>query len=210
MDRGTLRAIAAAICLTLPAAIPAQEDEEAERLAQILVDMDALVIGTEVSMRCALYDDTLDYLTPLESAGATFRLQEMEALLAPEIPDLDARMVQMLIEAHEVPCGHPGLVPFLEYNRDIAREIVSTALLAWRDISLERCNFFADEDFMAAVDRAEARAEDFEPPANAPRAAMIAENAARWVAIFESNCPNLGFDPTTTLPGHIALALPMG
>lgn len=181
---------------------------EQEVVAQLLVDLDALVIGLNATLRCALFDDSLDYLTPIEAVAVDYRARQIEAILAPVVSDLPDRLAQMRAEATAVPCGHEGLAPFLAFNADVARDLADISLLAWADITIEGCSYFADEEFVEAVTRAQAAGTALEPRGDAARLAYLEENATRWGDIFRANCYNVSFDPVLTLPGQIALALP--
>lgn len=209
MTMRRLRALSLiALASALPsAALPQTADDEIE---QMLTDLDAMVIGTQVTTRCALYDSSLVYLTPLEAVAVEIRRRETETALAGALEGLAERLSVMRDEANAIECGSPGLEPFLDFNRQIARDVTAIALIAWQSIDIGQCAYFADEAFMAAVDRAKAMAPNADPGADPGRAAYLNETAQAWVNLFGENCFNLGFEPTQTLPGLIALALPIG
>lgn len=191
-----------------------QEAEEGEAepdtaaYEQALVDMDALVVGTEVTTRCALYDWSVEYLTPLEQVGARLRLAEMIAAGTAAIPDLPDQLAQMHAEAAQISCGVPELAPYLDFSRQIARDVIDVALVAWRTIDIRQCNYFADDDFLEASERARAVAADAVLEGEDNRITYIENAGAAWAQTFAANCGNLRFDPVETLPGQIALALP--
>ncbi|WP_127142687.1 hypothetical protein [Pelagibacterium montanilacus] len=208
---------AAALSLILALLIPfhagAQEQEAAPAQAdanqQALVDLDALVVASQVSTRCALFDSSVTYLEPIEVTAIEYRIEQLSDSLRPTVQDLADRMSTMRGDAAAIACGHEGLVPFLDFGRQVAGDMIDTALLAWQSIEVEECSYFADSDFMSAVQRAEFAASALELSGPAARTAFIRNGAAQWTAIFASNCQNLSFDPTRTLPGLIALALPL-
>ncbi|WMT88516.1 hypothetical protein NO932_07865 [Pelagibacterium sp. 26DY04] len=175
---------------------------------QMLIDIDALIVGTEVTTRCALFDSSLQYLTPLEQVGATLRLQEIVVAASSLVEDMPDRVARMHADAAEIECGNSDLVPYMDFSRQIARDMIDIALVAWRSIDIDRCNYFADDGFMVAVDRARAAAEQATIEGEANRVAYIEHGAAMWVEIFNDNCRNLQFEPVETVPGQIALALP--
>lgn len=197
-------------CLATGFPVVAQEAEVAADgdVEQILVDLDALILGTSATLRCALYNSDLAYLSPLEAAGAEIRIRQIEASLAPVVENLADRAAEMRAEASAVPCGNAGLLPFLEFSRQAGRDVVDIGVSAWATIRFEVCSYFADDDFISAVERARIAAAELTVSGDAERVAYIAENASRWTTVFAENCYNLAFDPTQTLPGQIALALP--
>jgi hypothetical protein len=174
----------------------------------MLTDIDALVVGTEVTTRCVVFDTTLDYLTPIEQVGARLRLDELVAVGTPRIEDMADRLAGMRAEAAAIECGNDGLIPYMDFSRQIARDMIDIALVAWRSIDIERCNNFADDDFLVAADRARSVAETATIEGEANRVVYIEQRAASWVEIFANNCANLQFQPAETVPGQIALALP--
>lgn len=206
----TLRAIPAALLSVMMAIAPlsAQAQTEEDATEQMLAQLDAMIIGPQVTTRCAFYDDTIDYLSPLESVAVDIRRRETEMALSPIVNDLADRVSTMISEANAIQCGEPGLVPFLDFNRQIAGDVTDIAIVAWQDIAIEQCAYFADEDFMAAVGRAKAAQANVDAATAPDRAAYITSRAQAWVSVFAENCGNLGFQPAQTLPGLIALALP--
>lgn len=207
MMRGGFGMMAILAC-SLALASPAHAQTGEEEIEQLLVDADALIIGISATTRCALFDFTLSYLSPLEATGAEIRLKQIEGLLGSAVEGLPDQLAEMRAEANGVDCGNPGLVPFLDFSAQIAQDTIDIAIVAWREISIDRCSYFADNDFLRAVDRAEAAAAEIDLSADPARAAYIEEMAALWIGLFNDNCFNLGFDPTQTLPGQIALSLP--
>lgn len=203
---GTIGATALAVCLAL--LNPAYAQTADEDLDQLLVDADALVIGLSATNRCALFDFTLTYLTPLEAVGAEIRLRQIEAALAPVVEGLPDQLAEMRAEANSVDCGNPGLAPFIGFSAQIAQDTIDIALVTWREVSIDRCSYFVDNDFLRAIDRAKIAAVDLALDADPARAAYIEEIAALWITLFNDNCFNLGFEPARTLPGQIALAIP--
>lgn len=181
---------------------------EAEVADQILVDLDALIIGTSATLRCSIYSDDLPYLSPLDATGAEIRIRQLESVLAPAYENLADTISTMRAEAAAVPCGNPGLLPFLEFSRDAGEDIVDIGIFAWQSIRFDTCSYFADNQFLEAVAHAQELAAGFSVDGDAARVAYISENAQMWSAVFEENCFNPTFDPTQTLPGLIALALP--
>jgi hypothetical protein len=180
-------------------------DDEVE---QMLTDLDALIIGTQVTTRCALYDSSLEYLTPVDAMGATIRLREIEASLADTVEGLPEQISEMRAEANAIACGAAGLEPFLDFNREIAHDVIDIALVAWRAINIEQCAYFVDDQLLAAVRRAKATSAEVDLAADPERARYIEEAAGAWVGVFNENCFNLAFEPAQTLPGLIALSLP--
>ncbi|WP_196259064.1 hypothetical protein [Pelagibacterium limicola] len=176
----------------------------------MLTDLDALIIGTQVTTRCALYDSRLSYLTPLEATGVEIRILELEAALATEIEDLADETSAMRAEANSIACGSEGLEPFLDFNRQVAADVIDIALVAWQAIEIERCSYFVDDDFLAATGRAKVQGAAVDLSRDPERARYITEMAQAWVNLFAENCFNLSFEPTQRLPGLIALALPSG
>ena len=195
------------LACALPSAVFSQDAEE--EVGQLLTDLDAMIIGTQVTTRCALYDSSLAYLTPLEAAAVDIRRREVETVLAGAVEDLADEISVMRDEANAIACGAPGLEPFLDFNRQIARDVTDIALIAWQGIEIDRCAYFADDEFMAAVGRAKAVEPAMATGAEPERAAYLNETAEAWVNLFNENCFSLGFEPTQTLPGLIALALPI-
>ncbi len=194
------------MALVLPSAAHGQEaDDEIE---QLVTDLDALIIGTQVTTRCALFDSSIEYLTPLEVTGAEIRKRELETALSGQIENFADQVSEMRAEANAIPCGSQGLVPFLDFNRQIARDVRDIALVAWQSIEIEQCAYFVDDGFLAAVERAKAASETLDLSGDPARATYVEETGAAWAALFADNCFNLGFEPTQTLPGLIALALP--
>lgn len=186
-------------------ATPAQPQLDVER---VLVDLDALIHATRATTRCALYDEQIDYLTPLEQVGASVRLGELTTMLETRLDDLADRIAIMGNEATALPCGDEALVPYMEFGQQIGRDVIDIAMRAWREIEIANCSYFADEDFMAAVGRAQDAADTATIAGAENRQEYIAQQANVWVGIFTNSCANLYFDPVTTLPGQIALALP--
>jgi len=179
-------------------------------VSRALVGIDALIIATQTTTRCALYDSSLTYLSPLSETAARLRIEEMEAGLAPQVPDLPDRLSAMREEANAVDCGNEGLVPFLQFAEQVAADVTAIALRAWAEIDIDSCNYFADNEFLAAVDRAQAAAMTLPEETDAARRAYLEGRAQAWITLFTQNCYNLSFDPTITLPGRIALSLPAG
>ncbi|MCD7060760.1 hypothetical protein [Pelagibacterium xiamenense] len=202
---GIAMAVMAAV-LALPAF--GQEAEPADAIEPQLADLYAIVVGTQATTRCAVFDDTMTYLTPLEATAAEYRLRQMETALAGPIENIADVVANMRAEAAQIPCGSESLEPFLDFNRGLAHDLVDVALLAWQEIDIAECNYFADDDFMASVAQAEDMAENLEITGTPARIAYVERTAAGWVATFEENCRSLAFDPTRTLPGLVALALP--
>lgn len=205
----------ALVVLSCGAARAQEEDDDAipeapDPAEQMLVDADALVIGTEVTTRCAMFDSLVTYLTPVEQVGATLRLREMTGAISALVPDAADRVARMRADAAAIACGDQGLVPFMDFARQVARDTIDIALMAWRDIDIDRCHYFADEDFLAAAERAHSVSEALALEGASNRIAYIEQRAAAWAGIFASNCTNVSFDPVETLPGQIALALPIG
>lgn len=191
----------------LPVAVAAQSDT-GDEIQQMLTDLDALIIGTQVTTRCALYDSTLTYLTPLEATGAEIRIRELEAALAGEVEGLADQVSAMRAEANAIACGAEGLEPFLDFNRQTADDVIDIALLAWETIEIEQCAYFADDEFLAASRRAKASTDRVDLSGDPERAAYVQQTAQAWAMLFAENCFNLTFEPTQTLPGLVALALP--
>lgn len=177
-------------------------------IEQMLTDLDALIIGTQVTTRCTLYDSTLTYLTPLEATAAEIRIREIESILAGTVEELADQVSLMRAEANAIECGSPGLQPFLDFNRQVANDITDIALVAWQSINIEQCAYFVDDDLLAAAGRAKAEAAGVDLSGDPERAAYVQEMAQVWVILFAENCFNLTFEPARTLPGLIALALP--
>ena len=175
----------------------------------MLIDIDALIVGTEVTTRCALFDFSMQYLTPLEQVGATLRLEEIVAAAATLMEDTPDRVARMRADASEIECGNDQLIPYMDFSRQIARDMIDIGLVAWRSIDIDRCNYFADDGFLAAADRARETAEQVTIEGEANRVTYIEERAEVWAGIFAENCANLQFQPVETLPGQIALALPI-
>lgn len=176
---------------------------------QFLTDLDALIIGTSATTRCALYDSALSYLSPLEVTGAELRIQEIRSTLSQFVVELPDLMAQMRSEANAVNCGNQGLEPFIEFSRENARDVIDIALAAWREISIDHCSYFADDEFMDSVRHTKALAAEMTLEGPEVRRAYIEENAAVWIRIFNENCFNVNFDPVPTLPGRIALSVPV-
>lgn len=194
----------------LASALPlvAQAQSADEEIAQLMTDLDALIIGTQVTVRCSLYDFTLRYLTPLEASGAEIRMREIEAALSERIEGLAEQISEMRAEANAIACGSAGLEPFLDFNRQIAKDVTDIALSAWRTIEIEQCAYFVDNDFLAAVHRAKEAGEALDLSGDPERAAYVQQTAQAWTMLFAENCFNLSFEPAATLPGLVALALP--
>src|SRR5690606_34388316 len=130
--------------------------------------------------------------------------------LEPRVPDLPERLFEMREEPNGIDCGNAGLVPFLEFAEQVAADVTAIALRACARIEIDSCNYFADDEFLAAADRAQAAASTLPEEPEATRRAYLETRAQAWIAVFEQNCYNLSFDPTLTMPGLIALALPNG
>lgn len=190
-----------------PALAPAQET--APQSEQVLTDIAALITSTESTTRCALYDSDTQYLTGLEQVAVTWRVDEMLGALDDAVPDLADRTAQMRADASDIACGSEALTPYLDFGRQIARDVVDVALFAWQEIDVANCNYFADEGFMRAVERARQRAEQTEIEGPDNRLAYIAQLGTAWRELFAANCRNAEFDPVPTLPGQIALSLPV-
>lgn len=182
--------------------------QEAEAGEQMLVDAGALVMGTEVTTRCAVFDASIAYLTPLEQVAATLRLSEMLAAASEAVENVPDRAAGMRADAAEMACGSSALIPYMDFSRQVAHDMIDIALVAWRSIDIGRCNYFADDDFLTAADRARETAGTATIEGEANRRDYIAQRAAAWVSLFADNCANLRFDPVKTVPGQIALALP--
>ncbi|RDE09008.1 hypothetical protein DVH29_08610 [Pelagibacterium lacus] len=183
--------------------------EAPETPDQLQVDIDALVVAGTLSMRCALFDDSVDYLTPLEAVGADIRLSELIGLFAARSADAADVVAGLRGEAAAIACGDPRLATYMDFGRQVARDVIDVGMVAWQSIDVAACNYFADDDFMAAVARARAAAAAAEIAGPQNRVDYINRLAAGWVGLFADNCANLGFDPVETLPGAIALALPI-
>lgn len=207
-DRLTPAFLSCAVACAIATSAFAQED--GLDLRQGLVDLEGLIIAGSATTRCAIYDDDLAYLTPLEAVAVDLRIEQISRALSEHVDDLADRKAWMRERANALVCGAAALEPYLTYARGTARDITDVALAAWAGIEVEKCAYFADDDFMAAVDRAHQRAADLAPEENRPRARYLAQGADYWISVFEQNCYNLAFDPMTTLPGQIALALPTG
>ncbi|HWJ87394.1 MAG TPA: hypothetical protein VNS12_04925 [Pelagibacterium sp.] len=182
--------------------------DETDPAQQMMVDADALIVATQVTTRCALFDSTLAYLTPLDQAGASLRLDEIVVAASASVEDMADRLARMRADAAAITCGDEDLAPYMEFGRQIARDVIDIALVAWRSIDVMRCNYFVDDDFLVAAERARATAESTTIDGEINRVTYIEQRAAAWVDVFAANCANLGFDPVETLPGQIALALP--
>lgn len=202
--------MAGALILAVASAGHAQIPEEPEpsALERLETDIDALIVASNVTLRCALYDNSIAYLTPLEQVGASLRLGELSGALASAVEDTADRTAQMRREASAIACGNPDLVPYLDFGRQVARDVIDVALTAWRDIEIESCNYFVDDDFLAAVSRVKAAAERSAIEGTENRVQFIEQQAAAWVAVFDSNCGALYFNPVETVPGIVALAIP--
>jgi len=206
-----------ACALSAGAATKAQETETdapqadvESAVARALVDIDALIIATQATTRCALYDTSLAYLSPLSETAARLRIEEMEAGLASYVPDLPEQLSDMRAEANSIACGNAGLIPFLQFAEQVAADVTAIALRAWAEIDIDSCNYFADDEFLAAADRAQAAAAALPEETDSARRAYLEGRAQAWITLFTQNCYNLSFDPTITLPGRIALSLPAG
>jgi hypothetical protein len=166
------------------------------------------VVGIDVTTRCALFDTAIDYLSPLEQVAAQIRLREIVAATSEVIEDAPDRVAHMRARAAAQVCGDPDLTPYMDFSRQIARDVIDIALVAWKTIDVPGCNYFADDDFMRAAERASAAAGQTVLEGEANRIAYIEQRGAVWAQVFARNCANLGFEPVETLPGEIALALP--
>lgn len=202
-------ACAAVLAAALLAPITAVAQDIAPETDQMMVDADALVVSTDVTTRCALFDTSITYLTPLEQVAAQLRLTEIATVAAETMEDTADRIALMRASAAARTCGDPDLAPYMDFGRQIARDVIDIALFAWRSIDVPGCNYFADDDFMQAAERAGAEAEQATIDGEANRIAYIEQRGAAWAEVFASNCANLTFEPAETLPGRIALALPL-
>ena len=207
-DRTSLLSGAFAVLLAVSVAGQASAQSGAADVDQMLADADALVVSTDVTTRCALFDDSIVYLTPLEQVAAQIRLGEIATAAAETIEDAPDRIARMRAEAAAIACGDPDLTPYMDFGRQTARDVIDIALFAWRSIDVPGCNYFADDDFMRAAERATMAAEQATIEGAANRVTYIEQRGAAWAEIFATNCANLGFEPVETLPGQIALALP--
>lgn len=202
-------ACAALLAAALLAPVTAVAQDIASGAEQMMVDADALVVSTDVTTRCALFDTSISYLTPLEQVAAQIRLAEIATVAADSIEDVPDRIALMRAGAAARNCGDPDLAPYMDFGRQIARDVIDIALFAWRSIDVPGCNYFVDDDFMRAAERADAEAEQATIDGEANRIAYIEQRGAAWAEVFARNCANLTFEPTKTLPGLIALALPL-
>ncbi len=175
---------------------------------QMMTDADALVVGIDVTTRCAVFDTSVSYLSPLEQVAAEIRLGEIISSASNALDDAPDRIAQMRAAAAEQTCGTAGLAPYMDFSRQIARDVIDIALVAWKSIDVPGCNYFADEDFMRAAELASSQAQQATLEGEANRVAYIEQRGAVWSEVFAANCANLGFEPAKTLPGQIALALP--
>ena len=175
---------------------------------QMMTDADALVVAIDVTTRCAVFDSSIDYLSPLEQVAAQIRLGEIVTAASQLIEGAPDRVAQMRAGAAARVCGNPELTPYMDFSRQIASDVVDIALVAWQAIDVPGCNYFADDDFMRAAERASTAAEQATIEGEANRIAYIEQRGAVWAEVFAGNCTNLGFEPVETLPGQIALALP--
>lgn len=188
-------------------ATPAPQTINVEALS---VDIEALTIASQATTRCAVFNSDIVYLTPLEQAAVEVHLSELETVLENAVENSAERLAAMKATAAGIDCGDADLVDYMDFGRQIGRDVIDTAMLAWREIEISRCNYFADSDFMDAVGRAQDAGAAAQIDGAANRVAFLEQRAETWVQLFGSNCSNLYFDPVTTLPGQIALALPTG
>ncbi|WP_404404481.1 hypothetical protein [Pelagibacterium halotolerans] len=200
----------AVVAATLASPVFGQDPEPADALDQQLMDLYAIVVGTQLTTRCAIFDDTTTYLTPLEQTAAEYRLRQMTSALAAEVENIADVVANMRADALQIPCGAASLDRLLDFNRSLSRDLVDVALLAWREIEIAECNYFVDDDFLESAAHAQDQAEGIDISGTPARVAYVQRTAAEWVTTFEENCQNLAFDPTRTLPGLVALALPTG
>jgi hypothetical protein len=207
----TLRRTCALVITLLATTLPSTgiSQTAADEVEQLLTDLDALVIGTQVSMRCSLYDSSLAYLTPLEATGAEIRMREIEATLRDRVDGLAEQISEMRAEANAIACGAPGLEPFLDFNRQTASDVIDIGLFAWRSIDIAQCSYFVDDEFFAAAQRAKDAGEALDLSGDPERAAYVQQTAQAWTTVFADNCFNLSFQPAPTLLGLVALALPV-
>ncbi len=202
------RACSAALVISMLMAGSVVAQDDAADVEQMMTDAEALVVGIDVTTRCALFDTAIDYLSPLEQVAAQIRLREIVAAASEEIEDTPDRVAQMRAGAAARVCGDPDLAPYMSFSRQIARDVIDIALVAWKTIDVPGCNYFADDGFMQAAERASAAAQQATLEGEANRIAYIEQRGAAWAEVFAANCTNLRFEPVETLPGQIALALP--
>lgn len=200
--------IARAALLLAAGASAATAQEDAGALDQMATDAEALIVASVATTRCALYDSSLRYLTPIELVGADIRLRQYEAVLNQQLEQFadDAAGVRERVSAS--PCGDAAFADYLDFARRVANDVVDIGLSALKEIDIRRCGYFVDDDFLAAFDNAKAEAETTTIEGDPARVAFITQNANAWISVFADNCFNLSFDPTLTLPGQIALAVP--
>lgn len=201
-----VRSLALVVSMAMAGSAMAQGG--AANIEQMMTDADALVVGTVVTTRCAVFDGAIDYLSPLEQVAAQIRLGEIVAAASGMVEDAPDRLARMRASAGARVCGDPDLAPYLDFSRQIARDVIDIALVAWREIDVPGCNYFADDGFMRAAERASAAAEQLTIEGEANRITYIEQRGEAWAEVFAGNCANLGFEPVETLPGQIALALP--
>ena len=154
---------------------------------QMMTDADALVVAIDVTTRCAVFDSSIDYLSPLEQVAAQIRLGEIVTAASQLIEDAPDRVAQMRAGAAARVCGNPELTPYMDFSRQIARDVVDIALVAWQTIDVPGCNYFADEDFMRAAERASTAAEQATIEGEANRIAYIEQRGAVWAEVFAGN-----------------------
>lgn len=209
MGTGRLFFLTATAVLALVHPASGQDAAQPDPVDRELADLYAVVVGTQATMRCAVYDDTVHYLAPIEAVALEYRLRRMEAGLADDVDNIGDVVANMRAQAVQIPCGSSELDSYLSFNRTLAHDLIDIALLAWRDIEIDSCSYFADDGFMASARRAHDVGADIEISGAPARVKYIERMAANWVDRFETNCTNLSFDPTRTLPGLVALALPV-
>jgi len=211
MKSGACLALGTAFILALAGmgqSASAQELSDDAR-EQLLSELDAMIIGTSVTTRCALYDTTLTYLSPLETTGAELRIAQLRSALSEFVEELPDLMATMRSEANDIDCGNQGLEPFIAFSRETAQDVIDIALSVWREVSIDHCSYFADDGFMDSVKHTKILAAETTVEGPDVRRDYIAENATAWGRIFNENCFNVNFDPVPTLPGRIALSVPI-
>lgn len=188
--------------------IPTEPERTSIDVEALTIDVDALIVADQVTTRCSMFAADIAYLTPIEQVGVNAHLGELTAILANATQDSADRLAQMRSAAASMSCDDDALVDYMDFGRQVGRDVIDTAMIAWREIDIAPCSYFADDDFMAAVARAREAAQSATIEGAANRQRFLEQRADGWVELFSSNCGNLYFDPVTTLPGQIALALP--
>lgn len=189
-------------------AAPSQPQGTGIDVEALSVDIDALIVADQLTTRCSLFQTDMVYLTPVEQAGANVHLGELTALLSNSAENAADSLATMRAGAARMACDDAALADYIDFGRQVGRDVIDTAMLAWREIDISRCSYFADDDFMAAVERTRDAAQSAAIEGAANRLRFLEQRADGWIEMFSGNCNNLYFDPVTTLPGQIALALP--